>query len=226
MCTDLLGTQARPEALEFERFGYLRGGQGVVESWWHRAWGLRRSTGADVFEGFIYAWIAFNGWAECVSGEEKDARWVRALSMDSRLQTTFDEWCLGAGAECAANSLNPFASTWPVPKVQDIRRRAPHATIESESTRKAAFFTQNGISFSPQCWLQHRDRGENVPTDWAHFLAALYRVRCNLFHGEKSPYDPADEAIVSAAFRVLVHFLAYCPQFGSVREHGYAVQHR
>ena len=46
-----------------------------------------------------------------------------------------------------------------------------------------------------------------MPLDWPHTLEALYRVRCNLFHGEKGLDSEMDALIVSSAFRVLVHFL-------------------
>ena len=60
--------------------------------------------------------------------------------------------------------------------------------------------------YEPQCWKRHRDAGEEVPLDWAHTLAVLYRVRCNLFHGEKARHSEMDQRIVYLAFRVLVGF--------------------
>jgi len=43
--------------------------------------------------------------------------------------------------------------------------------------------------------------------DWAHTLKAIYRVRCNLFHGEKAIHSEIDQKIVLSAFRVLIHML-------------------
>jgi hypothetical protein len=69
------------------------------------------------------------------------------------------------------------------------------------------------IKFEPACWKRHMDEGGSIPMDWPHTLAALYRVRCNLFHGEKAPYSEIDRTIVRAALRVLVYFLHETPFF-------------
>jgi hypothetical protein len=61
--------------------------------------------------------------------------------------------------------------------------------------------------YQPRCWKRHQDEGETLPLDWPHTLEALYRVRCNLFHGEKGLDSQMDALVVSSAFRVLVHFL-------------------
>ena len=65
----------------------------------------------------------------------------------------------------------------------------------------------DSLRFEPQCWKRHRDAGEGVPLDWPHTLAALYRVRCNLFHGEKARHSEMDQRIVASGFRVLIQFL-------------------
>lgn len=45
---------------------------------------------------------------------------------------------------------------------------------------------------------------DSIPVDWAHTLDALYRVRCNLFHGQKSGGGHEDREILSAAVAVLL----------------------
>jgi len=44
---------------------------------------------------------------------------------------------------------------------------------------------------------------------------ALYQVRCNLFHGEKSAHSEMDSQIVYSALQVLVRFLS--PYIGRER---------
>ena len=51
----------------------------------------------------------------------------------------------------------------------------------------------------------HRERSEEVSLNWAHSLKAIYRVRCNLFHGEKAAHSEMDQKIVSSAFRILLY---------------------
>ena len=53
----------------------------------------------------------------------------------------------------------------------------------------------------------HRERGEEVSLNWAHSLKAIYRVRCNLFHGEKAAHSEMDQKIVSSAFQILLYML-------------------
>jgi hypothetical protein len=62
-------------------------------------------------------------------------------------------------------------------------------------------------AYAPQCWKRHHDAKVPVPLDWPHTLAALYRVRCNLFHGEKAAHSEMDQRIVADALRTLVSFL-------------------
>lgn len=58
-----------------------------------------------------------------------------------------------------------------------------------------------GAARAPDCHMTHT--GEIEP-DWAHTLEALYRVRCNLFHGQKSGGGNEDRMILQAAVRVLL----------------------
>lgn len=57
--------------------------------------------------------------------------------------------------------------------------------------------------FEPHCYLEH----DHVPLDWPHTLVALYRVRCNLLHGEKSRSSENDQQMVEAAFTILLAFV-------------------
>ena len=57
--------------------------------------------------------------------------------------------------------------------------------------------------FAPRCHFEH----DQVPLDWGHMLAALYRVRCNLFHGEKARSSEHDQLVVGAAYEALLAFL-------------------
>lgn len=41
------------------------------------------------------------------------------------------------------------------------------------------------------------------PAKLDDLIKVLYQVRCNVFHGEKVPYDPNDDKIVKAAHPVL-----------------------
>jgi hypothetical protein len=58
-----------------------------------------------------------------------------------------------------------------------------------------AYLDAGARKCEPQCYLEH----DAVPLDWGHTLAALYRVRCNLFHGEKARSSENDRVVVARA---------------------------
>ena len=98
---------------------------------------------------------------------------------------------------------------WPIFKAQQIRRARAHVN-SVHMTRQAIVqhYLDSGIDqYAPRCWLEHRNNSEHCPADWPHTLAALYRVRNNLFHGEKSSHSEMDQQIVFVAFNVLARFL-------------------
>jgi hypothetical protein len=61
--------------------------------------------------------------------------------------------------------------------------------------------------FEPACWPGHTSSTDGVPVDWAHTVKAIYRVRCNLFHGEKARTSEDDRQIVLAAREILAAFV-------------------
>ena len=66
-----------------------------------------------------------------------------------------------------------------------------------------AYIEAGAHKFEPRCYLAHE---EQPPLDWGHTLAALYRVRCNLFHGEKARSSENDKTVVAAAYSTLLAF--------------------
>ena len=100
-----------------------------------------------------------------------------------------------------------FHAFWPIFKAQKIRRGRHHAPSGSERAAIVEHYLACGLrDYEPECWESHRDVGEPVPLDWPHTLAVIYRVRCNLFHGEKSAHSEMDRAIVRSAYLTLIGF--------------------
>lgn len=196
----------REATLDLSRFDYLQNGN-VVLHWFRRGWERRGAAPEDCFEPFIFTWIALNAWGECVSRQERDEDWVKSLALDPELNRQFagflDDTSVGARA-----AAERFRQYWPIPRVQVWRRDPNRRPVADTVHDRARFFHQQRIPCEPGCAWQHFEEGEEVPLDWEHFLPAVYRVRCNLFHGEKSPYDPDDGIIVQSSFQTLVSFMA------------------
>lgn len=180
-------------------------GHTLINGWFDKAWRLREAEGGSAFEAFIYAWFAVNGWAACVTGQDDDSKIVRSLAADLRLRREFSK--LMAGDRTFLELVNRFSDFWPIFEVKGLRRLGIPRQYEGNRTEVVASYLHAGANvFEPHCWQEHSVRQEPCPCDWPHTLAAIYRVRCNLFHGEKAAHSVMDQTVVVAALRVLVNF--------------------
>lgn len=200
-------TRASPDPLPLDAFRHLhKDGRRLIQAWFWRAHDRRACCPADSFEPFIFAWIAFNGWSSCVTGEDLDGEMVRRTANCPALRADFA--ALTSSDAPFAAQVDRFADLWPVFKGQQVRQ---HGYYSAPSNRRdevvKEYMNHGGIDYAPKCAGFHRNRGELIPQDWPHTLHTIYRVRCNLFHGEKSPHSEMDAGIVKAAFDVLVAFM-------------------
>lgn len=196
------------EAIDLDRYWRLHDdGRNLIREWYEHADGGARGEKGDSFESFIYLWIAFNAWAACVTGEERDTAWRDALVEDRTLCTRFDE--LAAGDSQLAAAAGRFRALWPIFKVEELRRLEVDYWLGDDlqrSERAARFQDAGARQFEPRCWAEHH-ASEEKPLDWAHTLAALYRVRCNLFHGDKMRNSENDRHVVDMAYATLFTFV-------------------
>ena len=217
-CRELYYENAEVGEVNLRNFWNLHPeGQRLIRGWFQRAWNMRDCPPEDKFEAFIYAWIAFNGWAACVTGQDMERGWTKSLACDTHLCQAFAQ--LEQDSDTGFGEYTEaFSQDWPVFKAQSIRRQGLYGMHAHYSSRSdlIEFYLREGITdYQPGCWVRHRDKVGEVPGDWPHTLAVLYRVRCNLFHGEKAAHSEMDSRIVANAVRVMVHFLAE-PEYISV----------
>lgn len=203
MCKLAVDHDPRPLELNKHRWLHPEGNQ-LITSWFTKAWAQRDDDDA-IFESFIFAWFSVNAWAACVTGIDRDCDYIRRLQRDRALREKFTS--LLTTDAVFRDAARSFYGMWPIFKAQKIRQQQHHAKQGLTRAEVIQHYFSAGIDeFEPSCWLEHKDAGESVPLDWPHTLAAIYRVRNNLFHGEKSAHSEMDRSVVRAALETLVLF--------------------
>src|SRR6266851_1631524 len=167
----------RGNRLTFEPYAFVElhsDGQNLIRGWLDRASALTSED--QVFERFIFAWVAFNAWAECVVPDSKsDHDYLRSLAETPEVAKAFE-------SRVDSRLLKTFAAAWPIFRAQEVVRRSLVSTSKSREERREVLLAKK-VEHEPSCWSTHSGK---PPSDWRHTLYALYRVRCNLFHGQKS----------------------------------------
>lgn len=185
-----------------------------------RDWFLRGKRAGNPFEGFIFTWIAFNGWAERATGLEVDADWIQTFAVSDRFGRDFIElidWNPVAqkAARRLVNDAPVFKSSWLRKKRRDLELpdREPKG---SRSDQVSFWLSVPGVerNYRPACAGRHRHENERLPFDWAHTLHAVYQVRCNLFHGEKARNNALDVRFTDAARKILTAMIDAEDLFG------------
>lgn len=213
-CLELLSKNARDNAAlrkeragaaDFGRFHRLHAdGRTLIRRWVHRAEQSAVVTNGDKgsFEAFIFAWISFNGWAACVSDHDRDQVWMDVLLQNPSLEHAFAN---ALHEPRFTEAANVFHNLWPIFEVRELRQSGVPRHHSGNRRRIVTEYLNAGLTrFHPACWTGHGNAPDSTPLDWAHTLAALYRVRCNLFHGEKSLDSENDRAVTTAAVGILM----------------------
>ena len=203
-CPYVLHDGAR-QPLNLQKFSVLHAeGRHLVQGWFDRAYEMKDHEKGS-FEGFIFAWFSVNGWAACVTNKDRDSDYIRTLERASELRNKFSELLIGDTEFLRLATL--FHANWPIFKAQDIRRAGQNLSkINDRQEIIQHYFKSEINSYAPECWQYHERLGEATPLDWPHTLNAIYRVRNNLFHGEKSAHSEMDRSIVYLAFQTLIRF--------------------
>lgn len=190
-------------AVDFTRYRELHpSGRRLIQNWFKRAWCKRGRPDTESFEPFIYCYISFNAWAACVTEIDIDRKIIDCLGADDACAKTFDE-LLKSNARFYA-SANKFHAMWPIFRASEIRRQGIRHPKDTDRASLIKHYLDHGVSqYEPH---ESRDlclTGQ-IPINWQNFLNAAYRVRCNLFHGEKSLNSEQDAKIVGSAFRSFI----------------------
>lgn len=155
----------------------------------------------SAFSSFVNLWMGFNGWMECVTDAATDAEMITALANHQRLTKAFND--LVRGSPDFRGKVEVFATMWPVLNVRDVRRKLGRDAFSRFSREELiAEVLRLGVKLQPVGWT-----AGDTPT-WPQLLRTIYTIRCNLFHGSKSPENFRDHELVAASDHILRTFVA------------------
>ncbi len=155
----------------------------------------------SAFMSFVNIWMAFNGWMAAVTQRETDADMIRDITANDRLAEAYTD--LMETSRRFQRLVCDFAAMWPVLNVRDVRKKLGRDAfwrLERDDLIEAC--RAAGVKQQPVGW-----NANNMPS-WEQLLRTVYQVRCNLFHGEKSPQNARDRQLILKSDRILRTFLA------------------
>lgn len=206
-CSEIVNPNPGRSRVDLRRYSMLHPeGRQLISSWFQRSWRERNCQQDEAFEPFIFAWFAFNGWAACVTDMDRDRAIIDALAADTQINNDFAQ-VIQDNQDVSA-SIGVFFELLPIFDVKSLRRRGILINKTENRPEKVNYYLSNGArEFEPRCWQRHHDAGELIPVDWGHFINAVYKVRCNLFHGLKAAHSEMDQVIVHSSYLAVVKFL-------------------
>jgi hypothetical protein len=126
---------------------------------------------------------------------------ITALANHPRLAEAYDD--LLGNAPDFREKVESFATMWPVLNVRDVRRKLGRDAFWRFSREELmAEALRQGVKLQPLDWAPG-----DTPT-WPQLLRTIYMIRCNLFHGSKSPANFRDHELVVASDHILRIFIA------------------
>lgn len=144
--------------------------------------GWRRKTHqeGDPFSKFVFIWFCFNAWMEYLSNKKTDREMLDELKSRKSNMSNFADIFYAA----LDSRENHFRSN-----VMALVHQSQEKSIENTRDKSKA-----PISIKDEY-------------DFENIVEAIYRIRCNLFHGGKDPNDSRDQVLVNAAQRILMRWI-------------------
>lgn len=139
----------------------------------------------EQFNPFIKLWISFNGWYKVKFPEETtDKKAIEACKHDAELLIYYQR-SFSDGQFCDyINKLGVELERQPLENLTRPRDKKLTLSKLEEENGEVSFLDNSSEAFD-------------------NYLDVIYRVRCNLFHCEKSPNSERDKLIVECAFKTL-----------------------
>ena len=206
-CPEIVDLNCPPMHVNLNRYSLLHPeGKHLISAWFQRAWQKRDCPMDGAFEPFIFAWFAFNGWASCVTNYDQDRKIINALAADARINSDFAQ--VINENEDIKQTIRSFFNLLPIFDDRSLQRHGIFKIRTENRQELVNYYLAKGANkFEPKCWQRHKDKGEAIPIDWGHFINAVYKIRCNLFHGLKAEQSEMDQVIVHSSYLALIKFL-------------------
>jgi len=150
----------------------------------------------DQFLPFVLLWMAFNGWLSAVTDRDRDSKMLADIAAHTKVRAKYDQ--LINDSATFRTGIEDFERLWPIFDTRAARRSIGISQFR-QMDRAAVLACLNPRHIYPHGWIKSAD----TPPSWEHTLYALYRVRCNLFHGQKTPALERDRALALSAGAVL-----------------------
>ena len=145
----------------------MRTGRRLIRGWFERAIEQRNCDAEESSEPFVFAFIALNGWASCVTTFDQGTAWRNALTLDKRIGEDFSRLVADPSSP-VGGPAREFRQFWPVFKVQTLRRRRV-GPVTGDTRREIVDYylghPESGrLLFEPGCVRRTR-RGGCSPAD-------------------------------------------------------------
>lgn len=144
-----------------------------------KVWYKKARFEHDIFSKFVFLWFCFNAWVDYKTKRETDAEMLKELADKSPAVTDM----LNAYNVAFNSGTGVFKNS-----LKTLALMSQQKPIEDTKGRRKPICIKDENDFSNIVW-------------------AVYRIRCNLFHGGKQANDPRDLKLVTAAQRVLDKWL-------------------
>jgi len=141
-----------------------------------RTWRGKSHNEGDQFASFVFIWFCFNAWLEFLASHDAD----NDRKMLEELKSTSANMSSLLGAYNTAHASDEFFRR----SLQGLINKSKEETIKDVRGQRQP------ISISDE-------------NDFANIVEAIYRIRCNLFHGGKDANDTRDQVLVKDAAMIL-----------------------
>lgn len=138
-----------------------------------RVWFHKAQVETDIFSKFVFLWFCFNAWLAFKSNRETDGNMINWLKRN-RSSDLYIAYQSIIDSEADSTPIEELVNLSPIYGEVSHQRLARRADIRI-----------------------------NDKNDFDNLIEAIYRIRCNLFHGRKDADLRRDQELVQACGNIL-----------------------